>query len=472
MIFRKIAHPHFIAFARRNINSIVFRRFDNITIRSFHTSFPVLAIKPFLLADIGEGIAEVELMQWFVKPGDKVKEFDLICEVQSDKATVEITSRFSGVVKSLNCNIGDMIAVGKALVDIEIPDDSVTSEIEKPTTSNKQEPMKNVEVSNIQSYDIERKGPIKATPAVRRIARENNLNLASVTPTGPEGRVLKSDILNYLQLLTQPQAVVSVPSQLSLSSVTEEKQFEQKMVKPQASYTPTAGEIVPIRGIRRLMVKSMNESLSIPHFGYQDEVDITELTTLRNLLRTEAEARGFKLSYLPIFIKAASLALSKYPVLNSSLSSDQTQLTYHADHNIGVAMDTPRGLIVPSIKQCQKKSILEIAQELTSLQQLGTADKLGEEHLKGTTFTLSNIGTIGGTYMSPVITSPQVAIGAIGKIQKLPRFDKNDNVVAAQIMQISWSGDHRVIDGATMARFSNQWKQYLENPLLLIGDLK
>jgi len=220
------------------------------------------------------------------------------------------------------------------------------------------------------------------------------------------------------------------------------------------------------------MIKSMNESRSIPHFGYRDEIDVTELTNFRNLFRKEAETRGFKFSYLPLFIKAASLALSKFPILNSSLCNDQTEIMYHIDHNIGIAMDTPRGLLVPSIKQCQNKSIFEIAQELTALQQLGAADKLGEEHLKGTTFTLSNIGSIGGTYMSPVITSPQVAIGALGKIQKLPKFDENSQVFAVHVMKVSWSGDHRVIDGATMSRFSNVWKQYLENPLLFVGDLR
>jgi len=154
------------------------------------------------------------------------------------------------------------------------------------------------------------------------------------------------------------------------------------------------------------------------------------------------------------------------------MSADETKLIFHGDHNIGVAMDTPRGLIVPNIKQCQHKSILEIAADLNRLQEAGSTGNLPEADLGGTTFSLSNIGAIGGTYMSPVIAAPQVAIGALGKIQTLPRFDNDDNVVKAKIMNVSWAGDHRVVDGATMARFSNLWKDYVEKPNVMLGAMR
>merc|ERR1719443_157524 len=181
---------------------------------------------------------------------------------------------------------------------------------------------------------------------------------------------------------------------------------------------------------------------------------------------------GIKLSYMPFIIKAVSLALNDHPILNASMSEDETELIYHEDHNIGVATDTPHGLLVPNIKAVQNLSVLEIAAELNRLHQAGLQNKLTPKDIKGGTFSLSNIGSIGGTYAKPVIMPPQVAIGAIGRIQKLPRFDHHDNVVAAHIMNVSWSADHRIIDGATMARFSNQMKTYVENPTSMILDLR
>ena len=167
------------------------------------------------------------------------------------------------------------------------------------------------------------------------------------------------------------------------------------------------------------------------------------------------------------------MALTKYPVLNSSLSPDGSEIIYHNAHNIGVAMDTPRGLVVPNIKSVQSLSVLDIARELNRLQADGQGGSgLKEDDLKGTTFTLSNIGAIGGTYMQPVITSPTVAIGALGKVQTLPRFDDDMNVTAAKIMEVSWAGDHRVVDGATMARFSNEWKAMLENPGWMVAGMR
>ena len=220
------------------------------------------------------------------------------------------------------------------------------------------------------------------------------------------------------------------------------------------------------------MVKSMNASLTIPHFGYQDEIELNNLADLRQVLKPIGEANGVKISYMPLMIKAASLALNEFPILNSSISSDETEIKYHGDHNIGIAMDTPRGLIVPNIKGCQHLSVLEIASELNRLQAQGAESKIPDGDLTGTTFSLSNIGAIGGTYMGPVIAAPQVAIGALGKIQTLPRFGEGGEVVASKIMNVSWAGDHRVVDGATMAKFSNLWKLYLENPAVMVASMK
>jgi 2-oxoisovalerate dehydrogenase E2 component (dihydrolipoyl transacylase) len=230
--------------------------------------------------------------------------------------------------------------------------------------------------------------------------------------------------------------------------------------------------VQPIVGIRKAMVKAMTRAQEIPHFGYDDEIDLTSLIGLKKSMADYSKERGVKFSYMPIFIKAASMALHQYPILNASVDEKCENITMKAAHNIGFALDTPMGLVVPNIKNVQSRSIFEVAIELSRLIQLGLSGKLGPADVSGGTFTLSNIGTIGGTYAKPVIFVPEVAIGAIGKVQRLPRYNGNGDVVPAHIMNISWSADHRVIDGATMARFSNAWKSYLETPATLMLDLR
>ena len=231
----------------------------------------------------------------------------------------------------------------------------------------------------------------------------------------------------------------------------------------------TAPTEVPFNGIQRAMTKKMTESLAIPHFGYKDEIDLTDLVALRKKLNAKLAS---PISFMPFFIKAASTALLQFPILNSSVILEREKLLMHANHNIGVAMDTPIGLLVPNIKAVESKTIEEIAAELNRLQALASAGKLGAEDLKNGTFTLSNIGSIGGTYAIPVIMAPEVAIGALGKTRALPRFGATGAVERRDIMCVSWSADHRVIDGATMARFSNLWKQYLEDPASMLLSLK
>jgi 2-oxoisovalerate dehydrogenase E2 component (dihydrolipoyl transacylase) len=295
---------------------------------------------------------------------------------------------------------------------------------------------------------------ILTTPAVRKIAKENGIDLGLVPSTGPRGRILKSDVLAFMESggssQSSPAPAVAAP--------------------PMSSGTT----VVPISGLQRIMVRSMNESLKIPHFTYSEEVVMDALAAVRGPLNALGAAQGVKISYLPLVLKALSLSLHQFPVLNSSVSKDETSITYHGDHNIGVAMDTPRGLLVPNIKQVQFKSVFEIAAELNELQALGAAAKLGEAHLTGGTITVSNMGSIGGTVLSPVIMAPQTAIVALGRIQTLPRYAQGQEGVVSptKVMNVSWAGDHRVIDGATMARFVNTWRGFLENPALMLAHLK
>ncbi|XP_010869655.2 lipoamide acyltransferase component of branched-chain alpha-keto acid dehydrogenase complex, mitochondrial isoform X2 [Esox lucius] len=444
--------------------------------RFFHTSYvkpgPIL---PFKLSDIGEGIMEVTVKEWYVKEGDKVSQFDSICEVQSDKASVTITSRFDGVIKKLYYEVDDTALVGTPLVDIETESG--------PEVAHEEDVVETPAMSHDEHTHQEIKGhKTQATPAVRRLAMENNIKLSEVVGTGRDGRILKEDILNFLAKQTgailPPTPFHEIqpppPAASTLSSATKPKAKTPSVPLAVISRPVFTGKdrTEPLKGFHKAMVKTMTAALKIPHFGYKDEVDLTRLVQLRNELKGLSEARGVKLSFMPFFIKAASLGLLHFPILNASVDEAVQNITYKASHNIGLAMDTSQGLLVPNVKNVQTLSVFEIAMELNRMQSLGATGQLGTPDLTGGTFTLSNIGSIGGTYAKPVILPPEVAIGALGKIQVLPRFNLRDEVVKAHIMNVSWSADHRIIDGATMARFSNLWRGFLENPASMILDLK
>ncbi|XP_050579939.1 lipoamide acyltransferase component of branched-chain alpha-keto acid dehydrogenase complex, mitochondrial [Bombus affinis] len=411
-------------------------------------------VVPFKLSDIGEGIRDVTIKEWFVKPGDRVSQFDNICEVQSDKASVTITSRYDGLIKALHYKVDDVALIGDSLLDIELDGDNGNMEV-KTMISDKQHPQQQtIKTDNKQSvkgdeedcavkYGLEK---ALTTPAVRRIAMENHIKLKDVISTGKGNRILKEDILTHLE---------------KMSTSSERKRIEEK---------PTAETVIPIKGYTKHMWKTMTQSLSIPHFVYSDECNVNRLMDYRNEVKDSVKEQGVSLSLMPFFIKAASRALEKIPQLNAWLDDENQTLRIQKRHNIGIAMDTPEGLIVPNIKNVQDLDIIEIAKQLNRLQELGRKSSIPLDDLSNTTFSLSNIGVVGGTYTKPVILPPQIVIGAFGRVQKLPRFDDKGNVEAANIIFINWAADHRVVDGVTMAKYSNLWKHYIENPIfLLIG---
>eukprot|EP01111_Echinosteliopsis_oligospora_P011122 TRINITY_DN3593_c0_g1_i1.p1 TRINITY_DN3593_c0_g1~~TRINITY_DN3593_c0_g1_i1.p1 ORF type:complete len:530 (-),score=175.08 TRINITY_DN3593_c0_g1_i1:52-1641(-) len=448
----------------------------------------------FKLADIGEGIAECEILKWMVKVGDTISEFDPICDVQSDKASVTIPSRFDGVVVKLYYGVGDMAKVGTPLVDIDLGGGS-TTQISSSSPSSPTQPISSgssisspstPSPSTSSSESTVREGPVLCTPAVRHIAKTKNIDLNKIIGTGKEGRILKEDIIAYEQQqkiqaqdpLLQP-LLNQIPAELK-PQITEQLQHAPSLAQQQQSiYTAptkvTTGERerkVALSGIKRVMARTMTAASLVPHFGYCDEYSMDNLTLIRAMMKPIAEKQNVKLSYMPFFIKAASLALKMYPTLNSTINPDMTEITLKYYHNIGVAMDTPSGLLVPNIKDVQDKSIIEIAQELNRLHKAALNNQLTPADMTGGTFTLSNIGTIGGTYASPVLVIPEVAIGAIGKIQKTPRYNSKGEIIPVHLLQVSWSADHRVIDGATMANFSNAMKMFVEKPEAMLAELK
>ena len=441
-------------------------------------------IEDFILPDIGEGIVECEIVKWNVKEGDTIAEDQSVVEVMTDKAVVEIPAKSAGTVHKLYYNQGDIAKVHTPLFALSTEGKGDTQLAATNSVSNTDVVRKSASSANAHALAAENKwqdgsveppceipGRILASPAVRRIARENNINLSDVTPTGKKGRILKQDITQFLSQQRNNATVQSSPE--AKTAALQSSSYNTQSDSIQGDELALNKRTVKVRGVQAAMAKQMVASVStIPHFMVSDEVRMDNLIALREKLKPEFEAQGVKLSFMPFFIKAMSLALSKYPIVNSQLNDDGSELTYFDDHNIGFAVDTKVGLMVPNIKRVQSLSLFEIAQKMQEIISQAREGKVVADALKGGTISISNIGAIGGITATPVINKPEAAIVAIGKTQKLPRFDQDGNVEVQHIMTVNWSGDHRIIDGATMVRFNNLWSSYLMSPENMLMHLK
>ncbi|OOV87988.1 dihydrolipoyllysine-residue acetyltransferase [Oceanospirillum linum] len=412
--------------------------------------------KDFILPDIGEGIVECELVEWLVKEGDWVEEDQPVADVMTDKALVQIPCMDQGRISKLYYKQGEIARVHAPLFEIEIEDDAQPA---APAAVAANTAAETIQPAQATGASPVAQGKALASPAVRRIAREHNVDISLVKGSGKDGRVLKSDMQAYVDAGHQNPTAAEQTTNSA----------------PQTANSQSAGKedrVEPIRGIKAAMAKQMVNSVStIPHFTYAEDMDITDLIALRKKLKPGMEAKGVKLTLMPFFMKAMALAIQEYPVLNSRINDDCTELTYLSSVNIGMAVDTPIGLLVPNVKNVQDLSIKEIAQEVSRLTEAARAGRVGQDDLKGGTISISNIGALGGTVATPIINKPEAAIVALGRTQSLPRFDASGAVTARDIMQVSWSGDHRIIDGGTIARFCNLWKAYLEDPTAMLVDL-
>ncbi|MGB0859361.1 MAG: dihydrolipoyllysine-residue acetyltransferase [Pseudoalteromonas spongiae] len=406
------------------------------------------ALEDFILPDIGEGIVECEIVDWLVAEGDEIKEDQAVCDVMTDKALVQIPAKHTGRVTKLYHQKGEIAKVHAPLFQMQVASAQVINIQEKVVNAQQNASVKQLEATPSQAVAS---GKAVASPAVRRLAREHNIDIAKVDGSGKNGRVYKEDIKRFLN-----------------DGSTASKRTDDTSAPAVATQTQ-ATRVEPIRGMQAAMAKQMMESVStIPHFTLSDEIDLTELISLRKSLKEQYAKQGVKLTMMPFFIKALSLALKEFPVINSQVNADCTDLTYFNDHNIGMAVDSKLGLLVPNIKSCQAKNMVDIANEVSRLTEQAREGRVTPADLKGGTISISNIGAIGGTTATPIINKPEVAIVALGKLQHLPRFNEKGEVESRAIMQISWSGDHRIIDGATMARFNNLWKHYLETPSAML----
>lgn len=427
-------------------------------------------VKDFILPDIGEGIVECELTEWLVQEGDEVVEDQPVADVMTDKALVQIPCMDHGRIVKLYYKQGEIAKVHAPLFAIEIDsDEAVPAVAQSAAAETVAEPAPAAaSVAPAETATDTRPGKALASPAVRRIAREHNVDISLITGSGKDGRVLKGDIMAFVE--NGGSSAKAAPAVATPETATASQSAPAVQPMP-----VTAGEdrVEPIRGIKAAMARQMVSSVStIPHFTYAEEMDITALVALRKQLKPRMEADGIKLTLMPFFMKALALAVQEYPVLNSRVNDDCTELTYLASCNIGMAVDTPIGLLVPNVKNVQALSIREIAVEINRLIEAARAGRVSQEDLKGGTISISNIGALGGTVATPIINKPETAIVALGRTQSLPRFDAAGNVTARDIMQVSWSGDHRVIDGGTIARFCNLWKQCLEDPTSMLVDLR
>jgi len=430
----------------------------------------------FILPDIGEGIIECELVEWLVKEGDVIVEDQPIADVMTDKALVQIPAMYSGVIDKLFYKQGEIAKVHAPLfsmkVDSPMNTDSFIAVGDAGGTGENASMNESYDNAGENSPTQEKSAPVGenlfaqetnkvngkavASPAVRRVARELDVNISEVKGSGKKGRVYKDDVVAFEHSASLVPAVTLTSSGGVESSYVEPYYVER------------------IKGIKAVMAKAMVDSAStIPHFTYCEEIDMTELIKLRLVLKETLEVKkmaqqDIKLTMMPFFMKAISLALKEFPVINSQINEDCTELTYFNDHNIGMAVDSKVGLLVPNVKQVQTKSIVDLSADIARLTNDARSGRVQSGDLKGGTITISNIGAIGGTVATPIINKPEAAIVALGKLQTLPRFNEQGIVEARSIMQVSWSGDHRIIDGGSIARFCNLWKSFLETPSKMI----
>jgi 2-oxoisovalerate dehydrogenase E2 component (dihydrolipoyl transacylase) len=434
-------------------------------------------VEAFILPDIGEGIVECEIMQWHVQEGDVVSEDQVVVEVMTDKAVVEIPAKYDGRILKLHYKKGDIAGVHTALFDqaLNMQSDGTSEKTSQPSVDEpqKQQARDLSSADNIQGENFEPPHEVEraiASPAVRRLAKEYGVLLNKVKASGPKGRVLKQDVIQSLSYKENNDSQVG---QMHSPARVDQSVQQVKQPDPVIAGAAVQDRVESIKGIRAAMAKQMMASVStIPHFSVSDELCMDKLISLRAEMKPVFEAESVKLSFLPFFIKAMSLAMLKYPVINSRLNEQATELTYLSSHNIGIAVDSKIGLLVPNIKNVQNLSLFEVAKEINAIIDRAREGKLTNTDLTGGSISLSNIGAIGGITATPVINKPEVAIVALGKTQKLPRYNEAGKLKATNVMMINWSGDHRVIDGATMVKFNNLWMDYLCHPERMLAHLR
>jgi 2-oxoglutarate dehydrogenase complex dihydrolipoamide succinyltransferase (E2) component len=429
------------------------------------------------LPDLGEGVAEGEIVKWLVHEGDSIREDQPMVEVMTDKATVQIPSPTTGKVSQIMAKEGQTVKVGTTLVTLEEAGGNGqgagrVAQSPPSTQTVQQSSQKQTIMPQPQPVAGQPRMQVVATPATRKLARELDVELESVVGSGPGGRITEEDVRGAAkspaarQKLVQPQQTVTQQPQVAKTELG----MPSRSAVTATSKVAFVGreERIPIHGIRKRIAEKMSKSAhTTAAVTHVDEVDFSQLVALKEKAKPAFESQNVKLTFMPFIMKAAVAALKEFPYFNASMDDEKQEIVLKHYYNIGVATDTENGLIVPVIKDADKKSLLDIARELSELSAKARDGKIALEEIQGGTFTITNIGTLGGILSTPIINTPEVAILGVHKIQKRPVVREGE-IVIRDIANVALSFDHRIVDGADAARFTTKLISFLENPGLLL----
>ena len=430
-----------------------------------------MATQTIKMPDIGEGIAEVELVAWHVKVGDVVSEDQILADVMTDKATVEIPSHVAGTVVSLNAAVGQVVAVGTEIIHIEVLD-AVGNELPKPDAPTTTPAP--VFAAAVASTSVDHGGlkpalqnsptpsgnkPI-AAPAVRQRAWELGIELANVKGTGPAGRIMQADLTAFTPASATGTAPTQAPISSDIYSYLRSKDERYRLLEAQ--------ETIPVIGLRRKIAQKMQDAKRrIPHFTYVEEIDVTELEDLRTRMNAKHGATRGRLTLLPFLIRAMVLAVRDHPEVNARYNDETNEVTRFAAVHLGLATQTQGGLMVPVIRHAETLDLWACAAAVLRTSEAARSGKASREDLSGSTITLTSLGALGGIVSTPVINHPEAAIVGTNRIVERPML-KGGLVVARKMMNLSSSFDHRVVDGMNAAEFIQQIRGYLECPGMLL----
>lgn len=444
----------------------------------------------FKLPDVGEGMAEGEIVSWLVSEGDTVEEGDSIAEIQNDKSVEELASPVDGTIKKFLVEPGTVASVGDPIVEIDAEghegDSEDSSEEETKETETKSEDSSE-EVAQKEKTDpsqsketvsddvVKTSDPnkrVQAMPSVRQFAREKDVDISLVEATGKGGRTTREDIENFLQ--GGGETASKEETTTEASPATDSKGTATPVstnVKPFKSGRSDEETREKMSTTRKAISKAMvNSSLTIPSVSLFDEVDVTKLMAHRTKFKTIAAEQDVKLTFLPYVVKAVIAVMKKFPALNSSIDDTTDEVVYKNYFNIGIAADTEQGLYVPVVTDADKKSMFSIASEITELGGKAHEGKLKSSDMADGSISISNIGSVGGGWFTPIINYPEVAILGVGRIAKKAIVNDEGEVVAAPMLALSLVFDHRVIDGATGQKAMNELKRLLADPELLLME--
>jgi pyruvate dehydrogenase E2 component (dihydrolipoamide acetyltransferase) len=425
----------------------------------------------FRLPDIGEGVAEGEVVQWFVKEGDAVVEDAPLVSVLTDKANVEIPSPKSGRIAKIHATVGEKVKVGGLLVTIDSAASGASAPAPTrpagaappspaPPTPSKAGPPPTAKPPESSAPS----NRVAASPYLRRLANERGIDLSKVTGTGPGGRITEND-LGAPGASNKPStpATAATPAPSRSTPATP------------GSHDASAeiSERIPIRGIRRVIAEHMVEATHrTAPFTYVEEIDATELVLLRDKMAKHVEKQGARLSYLPFIVKGVVAGLKAHPRINSTMDDEHNEMLVHSEYHIGIAVAATEGLLVPVVRHADQKSLTEIGREIQDLSERGRQGKLTRGELTGSTFTITSLGALGGVLATPILNYPEVAILGVHKITRRPAYRPDGSIAPADLMNLSITLDHRLLDGIEGAQFLATVKACLEDPHQLFAEMR